>query len=203
MQPFKLLKYNCSNSFKDFEIPIKGYGIVALKTVPGLTIKIDDKLNDPIPLERFEGAFRFEFEKIYISAPAINDEIELYLMTHQTAYIDVNTNFEKTVKALDFFNKNNNLIAIRGNDFDYQEITEQKAFTRDSENPPIIYFHVEGDLTNWKITAQTKNKNGDIYKNYPESILQNNGVSLSLNGLVFTPLEGAAAIKVYVEYLIT
>lgn len=205
MQPFKRVILNCESGLRDEEININGYGIVVLKNIPGLKIKFDNKLNDALDLANIEGMFKFEFEKIYISAPETPERFEMYIMTDQNAYVDVNTQFDKLQTVIKYY-KNIGSIATRGNDYDYRLCSGTgggQVFTRSSETAPVIFVRVDGDLTGWQIITEMKNKNGKITREFPVQLLTGNGLSLNIESILFNPVLNAADIKVYVEYFIT
>lgn len=206
MQPFKLVKFNCKNGLSKEEINQKGYGIAISKYIKNLEIQFDNKLNDCLSLENIEGMFRFSFEKIYISCPPQDEEFEILIMTNETAYFDMNVNFEKTSKMIDNINKNISSLIKRGNDYDFRELKptiENEIFTRKSNTPPIIYIEIIGDTENWDLLTETKNQNRTTVKKYPIELLKNNALSLNFESILLKPQIGAKAIKVYVEYFIS
>lgn len=199
MQPFKVLKLSVKNGLNNYSIDIQGYGLIMKKTVSDLKIKFDNNLSDEIYLNGIESMLNISFSKLYISCNPHDSEIEIYILL-QKMYIDTEINYDKKEKTFNFINENNNNLVLRGNDYDYREITETTIFTRNKENS-LIYVEVTGDTKNWQIITEIKKDNKTISKEFPEFKLQNNALQMNLNSILFNKINmNANPLKIYVEY---
>lgn len=202
MQPFKRIVLSLKNGLINEEINIEGYGLAVLKTFPEVRIKFDDKLNDDIPLSNIQSGFRFHFDKIYISSPKYDENLELLFFLDDKTFFDVKSNEEYNNKLIMRQNEFFSNTVQRGNDFDFRVLNsdvESALFIRDSDICPIIFISIIGNTDNWQIIAELKNRN---VKEFPAEILKNNSVSINLKSVLFKPLPGAEEIKVYIEYMV-
>lgn len=206
----KKVSLDCSAGLVQHEIREPGTAIVVLQSPETAKVSINSKFSEEIPVQDIEGVyFPDQFEKLFISCAPNPTMLEL-LILRGGVYVDANVNNRQLIKAFLNLPLLIQCTAGGGNDFDYVELdgTSSCLFTRVSGYPAVKSFRVEGDLSKWKIKTciepiPTMFGGYREEKYYPVKLAQDSNVMLICRSVTFEPQPGAAAIKVYVEYIIT